>query len=121
MKIKKSFLFSNDHQIEKMENEKEKMNNKLQKKNTIPTFKNEDEERKFWASHSTIDYLENFAPVEFDLSELKSTLSLLFLHDCVRAITAIRTMRATMPAAVTPLTTPANATNRARSKPSRGN
>ena len=44
---------------------------KLQKKNKIPKFRNEDEERKFWATHSTVDYIENFEPVEFDFSELK--------------------------------------------------
>ena len=44
------------------------MNKKIRK---IPGFKNEDEERKFWSTHSTIDYIENFKPVKFDLSGLK--------------------------------------------------
>lgn len=44
---------------------------KQQEENKIPKFKNEDEEREFWATHSTLDYINNFKPVEFDLSELK--------------------------------------------------
>lgn len=40
-------------------------------KNKIPKFKDEDEEREFWATHSTADYIDNYEPVEFDLSELK--------------------------------------------------
>lgn len=40
-------------------------------KNNIPKFKDEDEEREFWATHSTADYIDNYEPVEFDLSELK--------------------------------------------------
>ena len=31
------------------------MNNKLKK---LPKFKNEDEERKFWDSHSSVDYFD---------------------------------------------------------------
>lgn len=37
----------------------------------IPQFKNEDEEFEFWSTHSTVDYIDNFKPVQFDLSELK--------------------------------------------------
>lgn len=37
----------------------------------IPKFKNEDEEREFWATHDTTDYLDYFKPVELDLSKLK--------------------------------------------------
>ncbi len=37
----------------------------------IPQFKNEDEEFEFWSTHSTVDYIDNFKPVKFDLSELK--------------------------------------------------
>ena len=37
----------------------------------IPQFKNEDEEFEFWFTNSTVDYIENFKPVKFDLSELK--------------------------------------------------
>lgn len=37
----------------------------------IPHFKNEDEERDFWATHDFTDYLDQFRPVKLDLSELK--------------------------------------------------
>ena len=39
--------------------------------NQIPRFKNEDEERNFWATHDFTDYLDSFKPVKLDLSELK--------------------------------------------------
>ena len=45
--------------------------NQKQKAKTIPKFKNEDEEREFWATHDLTDYLDHFQPVELDLSELK--------------------------------------------------
>lgn len=41
------------------------------KSKVIPKFKNEDEERKFWATHDLTDYLDQFKPIELDLSELK--------------------------------------------------
>ncbi len=37
----------------------------------IPRFKNEDEERNFWATHDFTDYIDQFEPVELDLSQLK--------------------------------------------------
>lgn len=40
---------------------------------TIPTFKTEDEERDFWATHDFTDYKDNFKPVDMDLSRLKPT------------------------------------------------
>lgn len=39
--------------------------------NKIPRFKSEDEERDFWATHDFTDYLDQFEPVELDLSKLK--------------------------------------------------
>ena len=39
----------------------------------LPRFKNEDEEREFWATHSLTDYLHIFKPVKLDLSRLKPT------------------------------------------------
>jgi predicted DNA binding CopG/RHH family protein len=39
--------------------------------NEIPKFKNEDEERNFWATHDLTDYFDQLKPVELDLSELK--------------------------------------------------
>ena len=40
---------------------------------SIPKFKNEDEEREFWATHNTTEYFDTSKPVEFDLSNLKPT------------------------------------------------
>lgn len=40
-------------------------------KQFIPKFKNEDEERDFWANHSVTDYLHIFKPVKLDFSKLK--------------------------------------------------
>ncbi|MBI2613967.1 MAG: BrnA antitoxin family protein [Candidatus Levybacteria bacterium] len=37
----------------------------------MPHFKNEDEEREFWATHDFTDYMANFKRVELDLSNLK--------------------------------------------------
>ena len=37
----------------------------------IPDFKNEDEERDFWATHSVLDFPDRFKPAKLDLSELK--------------------------------------------------
>ena len=39
----------------------------------IPKFRNEDEEREFWSTHSPLDYQDNWEPVEFDFSGLKPT------------------------------------------------
>lgn len=43
-------------------------NNKL---SAIPKFKNEDEEIKFWDSHSVLDFPDVFKEVKLDLSNLK--------------------------------------------------
>ena len=37
----------------------------------IPNFKNEDQERNFWASHDTTEYFDTDKPIELDLSRLK--------------------------------------------------
>lgn len=37
----------------------------------IPKFKNEDEEREFWYTHSPLDFFDDLRPMEFDFSELK--------------------------------------------------
>jgi len=39
----------------------------------IPKFKNEDEERDFWATHDSTEYFDMANEVYFDLSELKPT------------------------------------------------
>ncbi len=38
---------------------------------SIPKFKNEDEERDFWATNDLTDYIHQFEPIELDLSKLK--------------------------------------------------
>lgn len=45
----------------------------MKKNNKIPKFKNEDEEREFWAKNSLTDYLDQFEPIDMDLSQLKPT------------------------------------------------
>jgi hypothetical protein len=40
-------------------------------KNNIPKFKNEDEEREFWATHDATDYLDSFEPINLQFSNLK--------------------------------------------------
>jgi len=40
-------------------------------KKTIPTFKNEDEERDFWSSHDSTEYLDWGKAERFTLSNLK--------------------------------------------------
>lgn len=47
------------------------MKTKNQALKTIPRFKNEDEEREFWATHDLTDYLHIFKPVKMDFSHLK--------------------------------------------------
>lgn len=47
------------------------INKQKRRSSKIPKFKNEDEERKFWATHSLTDYLDQFKPVKLDLSKLK--------------------------------------------------
>lgn len=42
-------------------------------KNKIPKFKNEDEEREFWANHDATDYLDSFEPVDLQFQNLKPT------------------------------------------------
>lgn len=44
---------------------------KTNKVKLIPRFKNEDEERDFWATHDTTEYFDTTKPVELDLSQLK--------------------------------------------------
>lgn len=43
----------------------------MKKVNKLPRFKTEDEEREFWATHSTVDFLDQFERVELDLPNLK--------------------------------------------------
>ena len=41
----------------------------------IPKFKNEDEERDFWAKHSVLDFPDRFVRVDMDFSHLKPSTS----------------------------------------------
>lgn len=45
--------------------------NKSNQIKAIPRFKNEDEERDFWATHDATEYFDTSKPIEFDLSELQ--------------------------------------------------
>jgi len=65
--IAKFALFLPEIKVEK----KGESMNKIKKIKTIPRFKNEDEEREFWATHDLADYFDHFQPVELDLSELR--------------------------------------------------
>jgi len=44
------------------------------KKKRIPKFRNEDEEREFWASHDSTDYIDWSAAKEVVMPNLKPTL-----------------------------------------------
>ena len=46
----------------------------------IPVFKNEDEERDFWATADTSEYFDWSKPVELDLSELKPSTETISLR-----------------------------------------
>lgn len=48
--------------------------------NKIPKFKNEDKERDFWSTHDLTDYLDQFEPVELDLSALKPSTETISLR-----------------------------------------
>jgi len=43
----------------------------MKKLKKIPNFKNEDEERDFWAKADSFEYFDYSKPVELDLSNLK--------------------------------------------------
>jgi len=46
----------------------------------IPHFKNEDEEREFWATADTTEYFDVSKPVEFDFSNLKPSTETISLR-----------------------------------------
>ena len=50
------------------------------KKQYIPRFKNEDEERDFWDKHSVLDFPDVFKPVKLDLSNLKPSTAKITLR-----------------------------------------
>lgn len=47
---------------------------------TIPKFRNEDEERDFWATHDTTEYFDINKPVELDLTHLKPSTETISLR-----------------------------------------
>ncbi|OGH19724.1 MAG: hypothetical protein A3D74_00105 [Candidatus Levybacteria bacterium RIFCSPHIGHO2_02_FULL_37_13] len=53
------------------------MKNKLK---PIPKFKNEDEERNFWATHDTTEYFDTSKLVELDLTNLKPSTETISLR-----------------------------------------
>ncbi|MDO8497532.1 MAG: BrnA antitoxin family protein [bacterium] len=52
----------------------------MKKPNKIPQFKNEDEEREFWSTHSPLDFMDQLKEVEIDLSELKPSTETISLR-----------------------------------------
>ena len=46
----------------------------------IPKFKNEDEERNFWATHDTTEYFDTSKLVELDLTNLKPSTETISLR-----------------------------------------
>ena len=46
----------------------------------IPKFKNEDEERDFWATHDTTEYFDTSKPVELDLANLRPSTETISLR-----------------------------------------
>ena len=53
---------------------------KQKRVNKIPRFKNEDEEREFWATHDFTDYIDQFEEVDLNLSKLKPTTETISLR-----------------------------------------
>lgn len=43
----------------------------MKKLKSIPRFKNEDEEREFWAKHDTTEYFDTSKPIQLNLTKLK--------------------------------------------------
>jgi predicted DNA binding CopG/RHH family protein len=64
--------------------------NKNKKPNLIPKFKNENEEREFWATHDLTDYLNFFRPIMLDLSELKPSTKSITVRLPASLLTALK-------------------------------
>ena len=56
------------------------MKKKTKKINSFPSFKNEDEEREFWATHSVTDYFDMSKFVRIKLPNLKPTTKAISLR-----------------------------------------
>lgn len=52
----------------------------MKKTKIIPKFKNEDEEREFWSKNDFSDYLNQFEPVNLNLSQLKPSTKTITLR-----------------------------------------
>ncbi|MCE7897929.1 MAG: hypothetical protein DPW11_04695 [bacterium] len=61
-------------------------------KNSLPIFKNEDEERDFWSTHSFADYCDQFKQVQMDFSELKMTTKPITIRLPVSMIHSLKMM-----------------------------
>lgn len=66
--------------------------NKNKKPKTTPQFRSEDEERKFWATHDLTDYLDQFKPVEINLSELKPSTKSITIRLPESLLAALKTL-----------------------------
>lgn len=52
----------------------------MNKLKPIPKFKNEDEERDFWADHDTTEYFDTSKPLQIEFSNLKPTTKTITLR-----------------------------------------
>ncbi len=52
----------------------------MKKLKRIPKFKNEDEERDFWATADTTEYFDTEKPIDMDLSQLKPSTETISLR-----------------------------------------
>lgn len=59
---------------------------------SIPQFKSEDEERNFWATHDLTDYIDQFRPVELDLSALKPSTKSITIRLPESLLAALKTL-----------------------------
>ena len=66
-----------------------KKNKKLK---AIPKFKNEDEEREFWATHDSTEYIDWTKTVELDLSELKPSTKPITIRLPESLLAALKTL-----------------------------
>lgn len=58
----------------------------------IPRFKNEDQEREFWAIHDSSEYFDFSSPVEIDLSALKPSTRPITIRLPESLIDALKTL-----------------------------
>jgi predicted DNA binding CopG/RHH family protein len=71
-----------------------KKTNKISKKviKSIPQFKDEDEEREFWATHDTTDYFDTSNPIKMDLSNLRPSTETISLRLPLHLLDSIKRM-----------------------------